>query len=75
MKECLQRSDTLAEINCVFLLNPALVFETGECKAWFLAAWLAGASRYQSFYELMCWMRTVDLRELKECEEQNQPLR
>jgi hypothetical protein len=75
VRECLQLSDTLAEINCVFLLNPALVFETGECEAWFLAAWLPGARRFKSFYELMYWMRTVDLSELNRCEEQRRPLR
>jgi hypothetical protein len=53
VKECLQISDRLAEINCVLLLNPALVFETGECEAWFLAAWLPGARRFQSFHAFM----------------------
>jgi hypothetical protein len=64
LKECLQLSDPLAEINCVFLLNPAVVFETGEWESWFLASWLPGAHRFKSFCELMDWMRTTDLREL-----------
>lgn len=75
VKECLQLSDRLAEGNCVFLLNPALVFEDGECEAWFLAAWLPGARRFKSFLELMDWMKTVDLNELHRCEEQRRPLR
>jgi len=75
LHECVQISDTLAEINCVFLLNPALVFETGECEAWFLAAWLPGAKRFKSFQALMDWMRTVDLDELKRCETDQRPLR
>jgi hypothetical protein len=51
-------------VNCC---RPALVFETRECEAWFLAARLAGARRFKSFHELMDWMRTVDLRELTRC--------
>jgi hypothetical protein len=75
VKECLQLSSPLAESNCVFLLNPALVFETGESEAWFLAAWLPGAHRFKLFHELMEWMKATDLNELRRCEAQNRPLR
>jgi hypothetical protein len=38
VRECVQLSERLAEVNCVFLLNPARVFETGEWEARFMAA-------------------------------------
>ncbi len=68
LQECLQLSEPLVEANCVFLLNPAAVFEDDEWESWFLASWLAGARRYKSFYELMDWMRATDLRELGKAE-------
>ena len=37
----------------VLLLNPEVVSDNGECEAWFFAAWLPGARRYRSFWDLM----------------------
>ncbi len=37
----------------VLLLNPQVVSDDGEMDAWFFAAWLPGATRYPSFWELM----------------------
>jgi hypothetical protein len=37
----------------VLLLNPQVVSNDGEWEAWFFAAWLPGATRYRSFWELM----------------------
>ncbi len=75
LKECLEISGPIAEPNCVFLLNPSLVFETGECEAWFLAAWLPGAHRFQAFHEVMEWMKMTDLAELRRCMAKRRPLR
>lgn len=36
----------------VLLLNPQVVTPEGEWEAWFLAAWLPGAARYRSFWDL-----------------------
>ncbi len=48
---CLQVSD-IGDVT-VLLLNPAVQTPEGEWEAWFFAAWLPGAQRYRSFYELM----------------------
>ncbi|MGI5136585.1 MULTISPECIES: SMI1/KNR4 family protein [unclassified Streptomyces] len=37
----------------VYLLNPCVVTAEGEWEAWFVAHWLPGAVRYQSFWDLM----------------------
>jgi hypothetical protein len=37
----------------VLLLNPEVVSDDGEWEAWFFAAWLPGATRYRSFWDLM----------------------
>lgn len=37
----------------VYLLNPCVVTPDGEWEAWFVAHWLPGAVRYQSFWDLM----------------------
>lgn len=37
----------------VYLLNPCVVGGDGEWEAWYLAHWLPGAVRYQSFWDLM----------------------
>ncbi|MEV4972203.1 SMI1/KNR4 family protein [Streptomyces scopuliridis] len=37
----------------VYLLNPCVVTADGEWEAWYLAHWLPGAVRYQSFWDLM----------------------
>jgi hypothetical protein len=37
----------------VYLLNPCVVTADGEWEAWFVAHWLPGAVRYQSFWDLM----------------------
>lgn len=37
----------------VYLLNPKIVTPAGEWEAWFFAAWLPGARRYRSFWDLM----------------------
>ncbi len=37
----------------VYLLNPQIVTPEGEWEAWFFAAWIPGAQRYRSFWELM----------------------
>ncbi|MFI6351877.1 SMI1/KNR4 family protein [Streptomyces sp. NPDC050743] len=37
----------------VYLLNPCVVSADGEWEAWFIAHWLPGAVRYQSFWDLM----------------------
>jgi hypothetical protein len=37
----------------VLLLNPRVRSDDGEWEAWFFAAWLPGATRYRSFWELM----------------------
>ena len=39
--------------SAVYLLNPKVVTNEGEWKAWFFANWLPGADRYRSFRELM----------------------
>ena len=75
LQKCLQLSEPLAEENCVFLLNPAVVFEDDDWESWFLASWLAGAVRYKSFYELMDWMKATDLRELGKADADGNALR
>jgi hypothetical protein len=42
----------MAEVS-VLLLNPEVVTSEGEWEAWYYASWLAGASRYRSFADLM----------------------
>lgn len=37
----------------VYLLNPCVVSVDGEWEAWFVAHWLPGAVRFQSFWDLM----------------------
>ncbi|MEV5086182.1 SMI1/KNR4 family protein [Streptomyces sp. NPDC056159] len=37
----------------VYLLNPCVVSADGEWEAWFVAHWLPGVVRYQSFWDLM----------------------
>jgi hypothetical protein len=37
----------------ILLLNPEVISDDGEWEAWFFAAWLPGASRYRSFWDLM----------------------
>jgi HEAT repeat protein len=37
----------------VYLLNPQILTPEGEWEAWFFAAWIPGAQRYRSFWELM----------------------
>jgi hypothetical protein len=37
----------------VLLLNPEVISDDGEWEAWFFAAWLPGATRYRSFWDLM----------------------
>jgi hypothetical protein len=39
--------------SAIYLLNPKTVTPEGEWEAWFFANWKAGASRYQSFAELL----------------------
>jgi hypothetical protein len=39
--------------SAIYLLNPKVVTSDGEWEAWFFANWLAGATRYRSFQELM----------------------
>lgn len=41
------------EATDVYLLNPCVVTADGEWEAWFVAHWLPGAVRYQSFWDLM----------------------
>ncbi|WP_202638062.1 hypothetical protein [Bailinhaonella thermotolerans] len=35
------------------LLNPHVVTPEGEWEAWYIAAWMAGAARYRSFWDLV----------------------
>jgi hypothetical protein len=37
----------------VYLLNPQIITDDGEWEAWYFAAWLPGAIRYRSFWEMM----------------------
>jgi len=37
----------------IFLLNSRVVTPEGEWEAWFWAAWIPGATRYRSFWEMM----------------------
>lgn len=39
--------------SAVYLLNPQVVWPSGEWEAWFLANWNPGVVRYRSFAELM----------------------
>lgn len=39
--------------DAVYLLNPRVLTEDGEWEAWLFAAWLPGAVRYHSFWDLM----------------------
>lgn len=39
--------------NALFLLNPRIIFPSGEWEAWFFAHWLPGARRYESFETMM----------------------
>jgi hypothetical protein len=39
--------------SAIYLLNPKVITPEGEWEAWFFANWKAGASRYQSFGELL----------------------
>jgi hypothetical protein len=39
--------------SAIYLLNPKIMTPEGEWEAWFFANWKAGASRYQSFGELL----------------------
>jgi hypothetical protein len=39
--------------SAVYLLNPQVVWPSGEWEAWFLANWNPGVKRYRSFAELM----------------------
>ncbi len=51
LKETLQISDIGDSSVC--LLNPMVQNERGEWEAWFLANWLPGAIRYESFKKLI----------------------
>ena len=39
--------------SAILLLNPKTLADSGEWEAWFFANWLAGATRYRSFRDLM----------------------
>jgi hypothetical protein len=39
--------------DAVYLLNPQVLTEAGEWEAWLFAAWLPGAVRFPSFWDLM----------------------
>jgi hypothetical protein len=60
LKDCLLISAPVLEPNNRVLLNPAVRFADGEWETWFMAPWLAGAVRYQSFIEVMEQLRRED---------------
>ena len=53
LPDTLAISDLNKQDNSIYLLNPEVVTPEGEWEAWFLAAWLPGAMRYRSFWDLM----------------------
>jgi hypothetical protein len=53
LQTALEVSDHEVAGSAVYLLNPQTVTPEGEWEAWFFAAWIPGATRYRSFWELM----------------------
>ena len=53
--EYLATSLEISEVfdGALFLLNPIITTPDGEWEGWFMANWMAGARRFQSFWELM----------------------
>ncbi len=51
LQTALQISDWSDSAVC--LLNPQVVSADGEWEAWFFAAWMEGARRYRSFYDMI----------------------
>lgn len=51
LQTALQISDWSDSAVC--LLNPQVISADGEWEAWFFAAWMEGARRYRSFYDMV----------------------
>jgi hypothetical protein len=75
LPDCLLISGPGLEQGTRLLLNPAVKFEDGEWETWYLAPYLPGASRYQSFIEVVERLRREDTQHFRWLTGEMKPVR